>query len=326
MHQRRTFTGTAMGHRARECGVAGDGIRTIYFLEMEIRETGDQARDISAGGLHFNRNGDGILVVFDTVENRELVVRRRVERLPEFAFASGTVPERNVGDFVLLELHVLELTIIAVSLLGGVGMARKVEAGFRATHGLQNLRSRRRRLGHDVELLIRPVRRHLPAAGTGVVGRAYGLQKHFIRSRTKRQAQRAVAIVGVKPVVACLQREAGRHADGFMSRAGDLEKNLLLALQQDLPVINAPGHIHDAIGFDELLAGEALVGLTRPRKFVVRRGQLGISFGGRHPFPQKERPIPRCIVNRNIGFRIYWIHSRSYQRERFQSCKVSEFE
>jgi hypothetical protein len=46
-----------------------------------------------------------------------------------------------------------------------------------------------------------------------------------------------------------------------MPGAGNLEEDLLLALEQDLAVVDAPRGEHDAIGIDELLTGQALIGL-----------------------------------------------------------------
>ena len=116
-------------------------------------------------------------------------------------------------------------------------MATEIAARLGAAHGLQELRSRRRGLGHDVQLLVSPVRGHLAAAGVGIVGRADGFQQLLIRRHAQRQAERAVAIIGIEPVVAGPQHHAGGDQQGLMSGAGDLEENLLLALEQDLAVV-----------------------------------------------------------------------------------------
>ena len=106
------------------------------------------------------------------------------------------------------------------------------------------------------------MRRHLPPAGTGVVARAHRLQQHVVGGRSQGQAERAVAVIRIKPVVAGLQGKGCGHAHGFMAGAGNLEEDLLLALQHDLPVVHPPGGIHVAVGFDQLLAGETFIGLA----------------------------------------------------------------
>ena len=94
------------------------------------------------GGVHFDRHRDGVLVVFDHEQHRQLEVRCRVERLPELALAGRAVAAGDVHDFVAVEDDVFELTIVTVDLLGGFGMLAEIASGFGASHGLQKLRSR----------------------------------------------------------------------------------------------------------------------------------------------------------------------------------------
>jgi hypothetical protein len=51
----------------------------------------------------------------------------------------------------------------------------------------------------------------------------------------------------------------GSHQKGFVSCAGDLEEDLLLALEHDFAVINAPRHVHGAVKTKQLLGQESLV-------------------------------------------------------------------
>jgi len=83
-----------------------------------------------------------------------------------------------------------------------------------------------------------------------------------------------------------------------------------LPFEHDLPVVNPPGGVHDAVGVDYLLAGKPLLTLTRILNiFIGYRGRLRIRFGCRHPVPPlAEQRVPSCIVNRGQGFRIYWIY------------------
>ena len=117
----------------------------------------------------------------------------------------------------------------------------------------------------------------MTATGAGIVGRADGAEEHFVRSCAEAEAERAIAIVGEEPVVAWFEGEGRGDADGLVARAGDLKEDFLLAL-----VVDAARREHDAIGVDELLAGEALIigGFLRRALF----SKLGIYFGCRHAF------------------------------------------
>src|SRR5512140_1377793 len=106
------------------------------------------------------------------------------------------------------------------------------------------------------------MRGHLAPAGTWIVGRADSLQEHFIRRGPECQAQGTVPIIRKEPVVAWLKSHASGNQHRFMPSPGDLEEYLLLALKHDLPVVEAAGGIHQPIDVNELLAGEAFVGLV----------------------------------------------------------------
>ena len=105
-----------------------------------------------------------------------------------------------------------------------------------------------------------------------------------------------MTIIRIKPVVPRLQRESSPHSNRFVAGARDLEKNLLLALEQDLAVVDSPRGKHDAIRIDQLLTGEPLIGLALSRVALV---QLGIDFGCAHV----EEFQPRIIVNEVSGVR-----------------------
>ena len=50
----------------------------------------------------------------------------------------------------------------------------------------------------------------------GSVGGAHGLQQHLVRRDAQGQAQRAIAIVRIEPIVAGAQHHAGGHLDGLV--------------------------------------------------------------------------------------------------------------
>ena len=111
-------------------------------------------------------------------------------------------------------------------------------SGFGAADSLKELRTGGRGLRDDVKTFVSPVRRHLASARAGIVGRPNALQEH-LEGDMPSKAQSAVAIVRIEPVVSGLKRQSGGDEQGFMACAGDLEKNLLLALEQDLAIVNA---------------------------------------------------------------------------------------
>ena len=115
-----------------------------------------------------------------------------VERFPELAFARRALAERHVDDFVGVE---------AAAIGDRLDAARRCSAGFGAADRVQALRAGGARPRDDVQRLVAPVRRHLPSARARIVLRADGGQQHVERRHTELQAERAIAVVGVKPVV-----------------------------------------------------------------------------------------------------------------------------
>src|SRR5580700_6188448 len=71
--------------------IAFERIGAVAFGDMQARETADETRDAASGSLHLNRNGDGVTVVFDDIQERKLFRAGDVERFPELAFAGGAV-------------------------------------------------------------------------------------------------------------------------------------------------------------------------------------------------------------------------------------------
>ena len=90
-----------LAHRA----VAGEVVGAVAAEHAQVREVLDDARDVAARRLHFDRDRDRVAVVLDEVQDRQLPGARRVERLPELAFAGRAVADRDVGDLVGLELR-----------------------------------------------------------------------------------------------------------------------------------------------------------------------------------------------------------------------------
>ena len=134
-----------------------------------------------------------------------------------------------------------------------------------------------------------PVRRHLAAAGVRIVGGAHGFQQLLVRRHAQRQAERAVAVVRIEPVVARPHRQSGGDQQRLVPGAGDLEEDLLLALQQDLAIVQLARQIHQAVDVDQLLCAKAL---HICHCFSLHNGSLGLCFGGCHPLPQSRMRYP----------------------------------
>ena len=63
-----------------------------------------------------------------------------------------------------------------------------------------------------------------------------------------------------------------------MAAGRDLEKDLLLAFEQDFAVVHTAGRVHRPIRINELLAGQARIGFGL-LVFGGGRIQLGVGFG-----------------------------------------------
>src|SRR5206468_1059715 len=140
INQRRAHPRPAMRNSSRHCAVADDGVSPIYFFKMEVWKTGNQTRDITARGLNFDGHRNGVPVIFHEKNNRKPQVGSGIHRLPEFAFTGSAITERNVGDFIAMELHILEFAIIAACLLPRVWVHHEIAAGLSASDGMKNLR------------------------------------------------------------------------------------------------------------------------------------------------------------------------------------------
>ncbi len=105
-----------------------------------------------------------------------------------------------------------------------------------------------------------PVRGHLPPARIGVVCGGDGREEHLGGRHAQRQAEGAVAVVGIEPVIGRPQHPAGGDEDRFVPRPGDLEEDLVLAFELDLFVVQPPGQVHDPVDVEQVGLGEDLLG------------------------------------------------------------------
>ena len=249
VHERRALARARVGNGVGHGAIAGKEVRAVDALDEESWKGRDEPRDIATRRLHFDGNRDRVAVVFDDIHDRQLAEARRVERLPELAFARRPVADRDVGHFVPMKARVpiLDRRDALVE-----------QRRFSAADGLEALRPRRARLRHDVQLFVAPMGRHLTPARGRVVLRADRGEEHLERRHADGQAKGPVAIVGIEPVVRRFELHAGGDEDRLVPGAADLKEDQALVLELDFLVVNAAGEHHRPIGSEKVLAGEPM--------------------------------------------------------------------
>jgi len=123
---------------------------------------------------------------------------------------------------------------------------------LRRAYGLEELRAGRAGGADDVEILVAPVRRHLTAAGVGVVGRAGGGEELLSRGHAEAEAEGPVAVIEVEPVVGRAEDLGGGGQHALVAGAGDLEKDAVLTLELDLLVVDPAGQQHRLVNVEEV--------------------------------------------------------------------------
>ena len=202
--------------------------RTLILVTHEAEIAAHATRRI-----HLDRDGDGIAVVLDQVDDGKLQIARRIERLPEFALRRRAFSGGDEDDLVRFEPDFL-----IQFQRGGP------HTSLRAADRLQKLRTRRARYGDDVVVRVSPMGGHLAPAAGRVIGRADSLQKHLVRRHPELQAKRSITVVAEKPVPARAHGHPGGRENRFVSGATDLEEDLLLTLHQQFAIVDAPRSEH----------------------------------------------------------------------------------
>ena len=133
-----------------------------------------------------------------------------------------------------------------------------IKRGFGGAHGLHELRAGTRGLADDVQLGLAPMRRHLPAAGAGVVLRSHSRKKHFQGGYAEHKAKCAVAIIRINPVDPWAKEKSHRGANRFVPGAGNLEVDFVLAFQLNLAVVKPPREEHRAVNANQGVVIEAV--------------------------------------------------------------------
>src|SRR6266568_4957436 len=94
----------------------------VAFRHMQARKIAHESRDAGPGSLDLDGHGNGVTVVFDEIKERQRPQTRRVQRLPEFAFACRAVSGGHADNLVRLKSHELPVRRL-LGLREGLGMS-----------------------------------------------------------------------------------------------------------------------------------------------------------------------------------------------------------
>src|ERR1700680_1689069 len=115
---------------ALHCVVAGEQIAAVNLLDEKIGKSATELGNAAAGGVHFDRNRDGVAVVLDEIDDWQLQVRCSVQGFPEFTFTGRSFACRDEDHLVFLE------SFVDIEQLGA-------ECCLRGPNPLKELRARR---------------------------------------------------------------------------------------------------------------------------------------------------------------------------------------
>src|SRR5262249_46445800 len=132
-------------------------------------------------------------------------------------------------------------------------------AGLGRADALEELSAGAGGLGDQVDSLVSPVGRHLPAGRRRVLARADGLEEHLVGRDPDLEAHRPLAVVELEPVVPGAGNQPRSRRDRLVAGAGDLEIDLVLPLELDLLVVDPAREIDVAVGRRQRGRVEAVV-------------------------------------------------------------------
>ena len=207
-----------------------DDVAAVHLNDLQVRERRQQFADRAAGRVDLNGHANGVTVVLDHVEHRQLEVAGGVHGLPELALTGGAVTRGHKDDLV--------------GVPDDLAVAERVDGLDDGGHlcgasGVQELGAGARRHAGDIELLAAPVAGHLPTVRVRVVFGADAFEQNLVGGHADREHQSAVAIIREEPVVARLHLQAGADEGQFVSCARDLKEDLVLPFQFNLSVVDA---------------------------------------------------------------------------------------
>src|SRR5215469_260451 len=135
--------------------IACQWIAAIDLLYIKAGETGDQLGDAATRGLDFDRHRNGVPVVFDQIQSRQLEIASSVQRLKKLTLAGSTLAGRDIDNAVRVIAGDQALRV--TDQLGPVSC-------FGASDRLQKLSAGRGRLRRYIEPRTAPMARHLAAS------------------------------------------------------------------------------------------------------------------------------------------------------------------
>ena len=240
--RRVTLASMSVGPLARPGAL--DRLARGRVAREDVRPVHDDARDAVAGRprrdvrdrhLHRRRHADGVAVVLDHEDERQLVDRREVEPLVDVAL---------VGR--------------ALAHAGHRHLARLADLGRqRDAHGVQELR-RDRRAHRDQVVLVRPVvARHLAAARRRVAGRRV-LRRHDVaRAHPEGHAGRDRAVERRDPVVPLLERPRDADLGALVALTADDERDPAGPVEDPHPLVDGAGQRDHPVHREEVGVGQA---------------------------------------------------------------------
>src|SRR2546423_10970677 len=98
-----------------------------------------------------------------------------------------------------------------------------------------------------------PLARHLSSAGGRIDGSTNRLIQHLGWCNAELETQRAIAIVGIEPVVGRFEDHSGSGENCLVPCSGNLEENLVLTLELDFLVVEPPRQEHVPVSGNQLL-------------------------------------------------------------------------
>ena len=170
MNQCRSFPRAAMPHGKRNSVVRRHGVAAVYLFDTKIWKLRNELGYGPPGCLHLDGHRDGIAIVLDHEQHRELEIARRVHGLPKLAFARRSLTRAYVDDLVVLN----QLVAIGNPVDPGVAQPR-----LGTSNRVEKLRARRTRRANYVQRFVSPVRRHLLAVRVRIVGSRNRRQQHL---------------------------------------------------------------------------------------------------------------------------------------------------
>ncbi|MCY1226501.1 hypothetical protein D9M72_387320 [compost metagenome] len=240
LHQQRAGAFARQLHRAAQHGKERDDVVAVHAFAGHAVAHGFVCQR-RCYGLVGQRHRDGVLVVLDEEDDREVEDGREVERFMEVAFAGGAVAA-----------HGQDYGVLAAE-FGGV----------RNADGVEQLGGERGAL--DADLVLEGVVAAVPVAAE----EGHGL--HWVHAAGHHG--HGVAVGGEDPV-AIREAKCGRHLTRFLSVAGRIDGHAALADQSRVLVV-------DAAADDQLLIGSQQFGVAGKRVFVSGLGALlGVGVQG----------------------------------------------